>query len=191
MEPNSTAVQPSNEPIVQAKSHKLLYILLTLVIAAAAAAGVYYWQHQKVNDLDSKVSNLSSQLASQSNATSQNPDLTKSTALVKTFYTAYIKNSSPDLIKQYGTSNLVFYSQYYQHGFNPIVCAQSTPDSIQVTTNKSTDGIANLTVTELYTDSPSKGTISVNVVNQGGLKIDSLTCGGTLGNLPDTSPPSN
>ena len=53
--------QPAPQP---AKSNRsVLTMLAWPVVAVLVIAGVYYWQHKKVNDLNSKLSSANSQLA--------------------------------------------------------------------------------------------------------------------------------
>ena len=161
-------------------------MILIVVLIGIAAYGAYYWHHKTVTDLNSKITTLNSELA----AANQNSvvNLTDATQLASTFYNAYLKSvpvsgGTTTTIQKYGTANLLFYSKYYQHGFDPIVCAQSLPTSIQATGKSTGSGIAKVSVEEIYGTSGDNAAVSVNVVNQGGLKIDSVTCPGSLGTL--------
>lgn len=79
----STMADTSAAPVaaqVKKKSKAPVVILIVLLLLAlAAGAGVYYWQHQKVQDLNSsvtslngQVSSLNSQLAAASSASKSN-----------------------------------------------------------------------------------------------------------------------
>lgn len=62
-----------------AKTNKMGLVLSLLIVALVASGGVYYWQHNKVKNLDAKVSSLNSDVAklkqqlSQSEQTSKKP----------------------------------------------------------------------------------------------------------------------
>ncbi len=204
----------SQVPVTKKSKQKLALVVAVVVLIAGAAYSVYFWQHKKVNSLNSNVTSLKKQVtnlnnqvstlqaASKTSPVSQSPSsstdtvatvkLSDAVKLVNGLYTDYIKNvgtlaATDTVLQKYGTSNIVFYSKYYQHGFDPIICAQDSPTSVKVTGNTSANGVATVSVQEVF--GSGNLNISVNVVNQGGLKVDSLTCPGSLGNLP--APPAN
>jgi hypothetical protein len=85
------------------------------------------------------------------------------------------------LITQDGTANLLDYFTTYQHGFDSIVCAQERPEHITVSKATINDSIVTVWIDESFSD---VGLIQVKVIDSGGLKIDLVTCPGSLGNLP-------
>ncbi len=109
------------------------------------------------------------------------------TQQVSNFYRQYINpNTKPEfrprMIDGYGSKNLVFYDQYYQHGFDPIICSTVMP--IKVTALLvSTGPVATVSAVAEYPDG-TKSTIVTTVVLNGALQIDSITCPGDKGNLP-------
>jgi len=60
----TTNPQPAPQPARSNRS--VLTMLVWPVVAVLVVAGVYYWQHKKVNDLNVKVTNLTSQLSTSS-----------------------------------------------------------------------------------------------------------------------------
>ncbi len=109
---------------------------------------------------------------------------------VKGFYEQYLRpreSNSPvsrqAIIRSYGTKNLLFYSQYYQHGFDPIVCSTTMPSN--VTTKNVTPGAGALVTAEARYPDGSTADIDVTLVlNRDGFGIDTITCPGDKGNLP-------
>lgn len=109
---------------------------------------------------------------------------------VSNFYRQYLDNAAkPDIQKElvgaYGSQNLVFYNDYYQHGFNPITCSIDTPTNVTATL-VSTGPVATVKALATYPDH-STATITAKVTLTDALKIDSITCPGTKGNLPPVS----
>jgi len=114
-------------------------------------------------------------------------DGNQATAHVANFYTEYIKFASrPDLQKNvvasFGDDNLVFYDQYYRHGFDPITCTTVTPVSVSASLI-STGPVATVKVVEKYADHTTQ-TLTARVLVTTALRIDSITCPGAKGNLP-------
>ena len=192
VEETTTAPEaPAPQPVVAEHGSKkgavktLLVALLALVLAALAAGAVYMWQQNKVDDLNAQLTSAqSAKTTPSSNATatttSADPDQAKATTLVKDFYAAYNKEGAVDsqaLIKKYGTDNLAFYYKYYNYGFDPIVCAQDTI-TYTASGSKTKDGVATVLLKR-----ESGDTITVRVVDQGGLKVDGVTCPGETGNM--------
>ena len=92
------------------------------------------------------------------------------------------------LITSFGSENLVFYSKYYQHGFDPINCSDVMPTTV-TTSLISTGPVANINAFAVYPDK-TKATIKARVVlNENGLKIDSIACPDDKGNLLPTPLP--
>ncbi len=57
-------VAPVAAPAKKKSKAPVVIPVILLLLALAAGAGVYYWQHQKVQDLNSNVTSLSSQVSS-------------------------------------------------------------------------------------------------------------------------------
>jgi hypothetical protein len=90
------------------------------------------------------------------------------------------------MVQAYGSKNLVFYHEYYQHGFDPITCSTVLPASIDASI-ASTGPVANVNVYATYPDG-SKATITATVVlNNEGMQVDTITCPGDKGHLPYSS----
>lgn len=115
---------------------------------------------------------------------------------VANFYQQYIDQrltaKFPDyhktLIEGYGSRNLVFYNQYYRHGFDPIICSNVMPT--KVTANLvSTGPVATVKASLEYPDKTNTTVTARVVLDDEGLQIDSLTCPGAKGNLPPASAP--
>jgi hypothetical protein len=112
---------------------------------------------------------------------------------VNNFYQQYIhpktgvqEASREAFIKAAGSKNLMFYSEYYQHGFDPIVCSSVMPTSVTVTSIQPGPGAA-VKAEAKYPDG-STATIDLTLVlNIDGFKIDTITCPGAKGNLPPSS----
>lgn len=114
-------------------------------------------------------------------------DGTEATEEVANFYRQYIDpETSMDtrrtLLRGFGTDGLAFYSQYYQHGFDPITCSVFVPKAV-TTSLVSTGPTATVNAVAEYTDG-RKATIVTTVVLTDRLLIDSVTCPGSQGHLP-------
>jgi hypothetical protein len=107
---------------------------------------------------------------------------------VYNFYRQYIEDNNkpelrPFLLRGYGSNNLVFYSTYYRHGFNPITCSSLAPTAVTVT--RATPGTVATAYVELEYSDQSTSTIKATVlINNEGIRVDSITCPGDKGNLP-------
>ncbi len=194
---------PATQPVVANHDSKkgglkaVLITVLVLLLAAAAAGAVYMWQQSKVDDLNAQLTTAKAAStamptdATMTAAASTDPDLTKSAKLVKDFYAEY--NDQVDkpgydadkILSKYGNQNLAFYNKYYNFAFNPITCTQETLENYTVSGSKSTNGVATVVVKD-----SANGTITVRVVDQGGLKVDGITCPGNLGNAKPHDPES-
>ena len=108
---------------------------------------------------------------------------------VNNFYQQYLhpKADTPDQSRQlyirgYGDKNLVFYSQYYQHGFDPIVCSTIMPTSVTATSIQPGAG-AVVNAKADYPDGSTATIVLTLVLNIEGFRIDSITCPGDKANL--------
>ena len=108
---------------------------------------------------------------------------------VNGFYAQYLnpkqgsaEDSRKAYIDSYGTKNLAFYSQYYQHGFDPIVCSSSMPTDVKVTNVQPGPG-ATVTAAAKYPDGTTANIALTLVLNNEGFGIDTVTCSGDKGNL--------
>lgn len=111
-------------------------------------------------------------------------------AQVSNFYQQYLASTAkPDfqktLIGAYGDQNLVFYNNYYQHGFDPITCSTEIPTSV-IASLISTGPVATVEARATYPNHTT-ATITAKVTLTDALKIDSITCPGDKGNLPPAS----
>jgi Tfp pilus assembly protein PilE len=161
--------------------------ILTVVVISLVGGLGYYLYHQ--NQTKNKTNNAQSSTAT-STSTEQNLTEDSASQTVTDFYDKYTKLDPPGspeteeaFLKQHGTANLLTYFQTYKHGFDPIICAQSSPTSITIASRTVTGQTATVLVNEVF-GSDSVDGITVKVVNQSGLKIDLVTCPGSLGNLP-------
>jgi hypothetical protein len=188
-------MEPTTDP--QPEVPAPLLIVMALILMVVAAGGTYLWQHQKVSNLRAQLATTQSDLARvtvrSSSSTPGSVNLLEATAFVNSFYTSYVNavkssGNADAVIKNDGDANLAFYKAYYQHGFDPIICAQATPATVKATGVSSSNGVAVISVLETYTVASDDLTITAHVVDQAGLKIDSLTCPGTLGTL--SAPPA-
>lgn len=109
---------------------------------------------------------------------------------VNNFYQQYLypRKDTPEesrkiYISGYGDKNLVFYSGYYQHGFDPIVCSSVMPTSVTATSVKPGPG-AVVNAEAKYPDGSTANIVATLVLNVEGFRIDSITCPGAKGNLP-------
>jgi hypothetical protein len=104
---------------------------------------------------------------------------------VENFYVQYINPNLVNrrkLVQQAGNSNLVFYFDYYQHGFDPIVCSTVMPTKV-TTSLQSTGTAALVNVNASYPDG-SQQKMLARVILGDGVDIDSISCIGEKGNLP-------
>lgn len=108
---------------------------------------------------------------------------------VNNFYKQYLnpKKESPEearnvYISKYGDKNLVFYKNYYQHGFDPIVCSATMPISVTAKTIQPGAG-AVVNAEARYPDGSTSDITLTLVLNSEGFRVDSITCPGDKGNL--------
>jgi len=109
---------------------------------------------------------------------------------VDNFYQQYLhpRKETPEASRRvyvsgYGSKNLMFYRNYYQHGFDPIVCSSVMPTSVTATSVKPGMG-AEVTALAKYPDGSTADIVLTEVINIEGFKIDTITCPGDKGNLP-------
>jgi hypothetical protein len=111
-------------------------------------------------------------------------------AQVANFYKQYLADASNAtfqgrLVSTYGSQNLAFYDNYYQHGFDPITCSTTLPTSVSASL-ASTGPVAAITAHATYPDHTTAN-ITVRVILTDRLEIDSITCPAPMGNLPPTT----
>ena len=170
-----------NRKPTKRKPFPLIYVLLLIALALALLARGISWPVYRALTTEKVAIPVSkSRLAY--------VDGNEATDQVANFYRQYIKPGATPafqkfLIKGYGTNNLLFYTVYYQHGFDPVTCSTTMP--IKVTAALVATGpVATVKAVAEYPDH-SKGNIVARVVfDDRGLNIDAVTCPGTKGNLP-------
>jgi len=106
---------------------------------------------------------------------------------VSEFYRLYPAEANSEtarkaLVSAFGDDNLVFYSQYYQHGFDPMTCSTIMPTKVAASLI-SAGPVAIVKAHATYPDGMIQD-ITVRVTVNTGLAIDSITCPGKKGNLP-------
>ena len=157
-----------------------IYVLLLIALALALLARVIGWPvYQALTTEKVAIPVSKSRLAY--------VDGNEATDQVANFYRQYIKPGATPafqkfLIKGYGTNNLLFYSEYYQYGFDPITCSTTMP--IKVTAALvSTGPVATVKAIAEYPDRSKANIVARVVIDDQGLNIDSITCPGAKGNL--------
>jgi hypothetical protein len=184
-------------------------ILIIVIVVAVAGVGWFVWHSKQVADKNLAQANSTSPTFKKSQKKTstvvgtpgQTPsttavskslpgmvNLADATQFTKDFYDTYFKNvpvnnGQISTVQKYGTSNLEFYYNYYQHGFDPIVCAEATPTSVTAKGISTSNGVASVDITENY-GSGGPVLIHAQVVFRDSLKIDSVSCTGNDGNLP-------
>lgn len=114
----------------------------------------------------------------------------EATQHVQSFYEQYIKTADQNrrklLVSMSGSKNLVFYNDYYKHGFDPITCSSV---SVKIITASliSTGPVAHIAAKIDYVDGSASEIKASVVLNDDGLKLDSITCPGDKANLPPSS----
>lgn len=115
MEDNSLNIAPEQAPQPQKKPKKrlILAILGVVVLLAASCGGVYYWQHRKVNQLQSEVDSLNAKVAELEKAANEEATPAASTSASSDEVTITLKelgisftgpNTLGDLTYSYRTS---------------------------------------------------------------------------------------
>lgn len=159
------------------KHNSLLLVLVVVAVAIVFGVGGYYLRSSEVNAYKDPSGNTAGYVIAR-----------QAEGQVKNFYRQYIKeyNNSKFLLRDvqgYGSDNLAFYNSYYQHGFNPITCSSLAPVAVNI--SKTTPGTVATVYADLEYSDHSTSTVKATVViNNDGIKIDSITCPGDKGNLP-------
>lgn len=167
------------QPFTNKISH-FYAVLAFIVVLGLIGFGGYYVGAHKNNTAASSSQNRPGYVAAQ-----------EAREQVDNFYAQYIQTSGrPEsqrkILASYGSRNLEFYNDYYQHGFNPITCSPATP--VKVTVLQATAGpTAKVTVRVEQPDGQDQTLVATVVVNDQGLKIDSIACSGDRGNLPPST----
>jgi len=158
------------------KYSSLKYILIPAVVVASGVGGYFFGSNSDNKYKDPSGNTAGYVLAEQAKGQ------------VNNFYRQYIERySEPQrlstYIRVYGSNNLVFYNTYYQHGFDPITCSSLRP--VGVTVTRAAPGTVATVYADLTYSDHSTSTIKATVlINNDGIKIDSITCPGSKGNLP-------
>jgi hypothetical protein len=109
------------------------------------------------------------------------------TQQVANFYQQYMNPNTPlalrlKLIEAFGNKNLLFYSEYYRHGFDPITCSAAMPTKVNASL-VSTGPVAIVNADLEYPDNTKATIVAKVVLDDEGVSIDSITCPGNKGNL--------
>lgn len=167
------SAKPKTKP---AHNYNMKLAVVAVVLLVAAAAGwVVYRQTAKDSFMPSTTSRV------------PYVDGDDAAEQVGNFYRQYIASADkPEfqkiLISGYGDQNLVFYDEYYQHGFDPITCSVAMPTKVTASL-VSTGPVAVVNAFATYPDS-TRATMKVRVTLSDKLGIDSITCPDPKGNLP-------
>ncbi len=162
------------------QSNTKLKLLTVLVLAAMVVSGLvgYRLAYQKYDPNKTPNQNTPGYITA-SEARDQ----------VNNFYEQYlnpnknsVENSRNITVEGFGSKNLVFYREYYQHGFDPIVCSAVMPTSVTATSVRPGPG-AVVHATASYPDGSTADITLTEVLNNEGFKIDTITCPGDKGNL--------
>lgn len=157
-------------------------VYLVLVLVIVGIAGATGWFVFNANNREESSKDGSSAVASSSSSGKKSSDtelkITESDQFLDTFYGLYRAEVGNDerlnLVKKYGTENLVNYYTAHQGESDPIVCAQDPGPSHRVEFSSS-DG-PSASVLSVYIEFDEPIIIVAKVVDQDGLKIDSLQC---------------
>lgn len=161
-------------------THKLpaITVLALLVVIASGSAG-YQFAYQQYN---------SNKIPTQNTPGYITVDAARNQ--VNNFYQQYLhpKKYTPEksrkiYVSLYGDKNLMFYREYYRHGFDPIVCSSVMPTSVTATSVQP-GASAVVNAEAKYPDGSTANIVATLVLNNEGFRIDSITCPGAKGNLP-------
>lgn len=149
-------------------------ILTIVVLGLLVGLGFYvYNQNQPKDDSHKTPSSTQTNTANETGLTASS-----ASKAVTDFYNKYVALDPPGnaetFIQQHGTDKLLAYYKANQNGVDPIVCAQTHPDSFKVTSSTISQSTATVTVEETF--GTRKITVTATVIDQNGLKIDSLKC---------------
>ncbi len=153
--------------------------LIAVLVVLVSATGFYVYKQSRKNDDTSAVQG-SVQIPDLSNENKENG---KQIAFVEKFYKKYINEpthsakSETELVKEYGTKNLLaYYESKIYSGYSPIICAQMVPSHFSVGSLEPEGETVVLSVNMMFGNEKSP-TMTVKVIDDNGLKIDSITCG--------------
>jgi Tfp pilus assembly protein PilE len=155
-------------------------LLILVIVGILGFTGYYvYNSHKKTEDTLTEAAAVNQ--VAQTTKKSNSIDQTNATKLVTEFYNKYSAVASTGLtdnlrpvVQTYGTAALLAYYDKEREAVprDPILCAQNTPEKIIVTAKTSDSQSATVLVDDFGPDN----IITVKVVDQGGLKVDSITC---------------
>lgn len=153
-------------------------VLIAVIVLLVVATGFYAYKQSQKNDDTSELQG-SVQIPDLRDEKKENG---KQIAFVEKFYKKYInargQSTEPQtkIVKEYGTKNLLAYYESKIHsGSNPIICAQMVPNHFSVTSLEPEGETVVLSVNMVFgNETPA---VKVKVVDDNGLKIDSITCG--------------
>lgn len=205
MEPSNQSVIPQQPKHKSGTPKKALLVFVVLILMAGTGlSGWVYGKSQTAKKADTQKASLQSQISSlkksQADLKKQLNDATKAekdktaaaeaTQLVKTFYTQYAalfsnettaqtETQAKALVAKYGTDALVKIYSSTNKALDPIFCAQSSPNSLNVGTAQSSATGFTVSVDTIYTNNP-KQTLTVQVIkNASDYKIDKVVCPST------------
>jgi type II secretory pathway pseudopilin PulG len=165
-------------------------VMVIVIVGLIGAVGYLVYKNQhKVNNAIKKTVTSQARTSKTLSVKSQNLSPVDTAKVLTNFYNQYIAmdNSSGNLVrdkldalvKQYGTQNLVSYQTPptgYIYNVDPITCSGMTPPtSVTVSQLQSTATSAHLIVQESF-DANNKSINSTVILQNGILKIDSITC---------------
>ena len=170
-------------------------IMAVLVVVLLGAVVYFYIQASQKND--SANTTLPSTTPAASPSTKDALDSNAVTTTVTAFYEKYLaafkhtidptySGKDPDAagmkaaVEQYGTVNFISFYDNFNYQYDPVLCAQIYPTSGPTVNEVKISGDkATVTVTQdfnLPNMPPDPKTLTVAVIEQNGLKIDSITC---------------
>lgn len=152
---------------------------------------IAYFGYQVATKLDPAVpwSNTSAKnvIKTTSAATPAAIDDLAASKVVSAFYAQYFAGvTKPDLtdptasagksaVAHYGTAKFITDYNNFRDS-DPVLCAQDSPNALPVVTSHKLRGNTALVAVQETWDSSSPTNLSVTVVEQNGLKVDSVTC---------------
>ncbi len=152
------------------------YALLLIIVALACVFAYHAGAKSEETNKDPSGNTIGYVVAEQASSQAEN------------FYKSYMENTDnaekkDKLVELFGTKELVFYNKYYQHSFDPIVCSDRKPTDVSVVqASPGTEAIIKL---EVSYDDGTKAQIGTSVViNNDGLRINSVTCPADKADLP-------
>lgn len=199
----SSVVPPSASSDPSPKKGVMIVLIVAIVLLVIGIiALVVVWQSQiaeyeaksketaqKITELEAQVATLekeaSATIDNDSSAASQSLTAINASKLVTEFYNQYTElykktsdttqTEAKALVAKYGTKDFVT-AYAKKQSFDPVFCAQNTPESFTVVGGETTNESSIATVNAVYTANGKKA-ISVKVIKDGTLlKIDGITC---------------